>query len=232
MEYLVEFNEREKRVLSPAQQSLKKLLSEFSKTHFLGGGTAVALHLGHRRSIDFDFFCFGPQGSGKELFTRFQKTGLTVDKGSFFPYLSTEEESEIEFLTNGVKVQIIDFSRNPFGININITAQNTVCKSIPTPSLEDLACMKLYAMMYRQKWKDAVDLYFLMETQHFELSKLLQKTKTIFQACYQPEASLETILNDNWDRTEAVEYLLENSPTDDTITKSLIIRAHEYIKYP
>ena len=46
-----------RKVLSPEQLNLLPLLRTFSHLgFFLVGGTAIALHLGHRRSIDFDLF--------------------------------------------------------------------------------------------------------------------------------------------------------------------------------
>ena len=45
------------KILPKAQQELWSLLKPASSLSFvLYGGTAVALHLGHRISIDFDFF--------------------------------------------------------------------------------------------------------------------------------------------------------------------------------
>jgi hypothetical protein len=45
-------------ILSGAQQALLERLSTVAtvRTFYLAGGTALALHLGHRRSVDFDFF--------------------------------------------------------------------------------------------------------------------------------------------------------------------------------
>ena len=45
-------------ILTEAQQIVLELLSRVGevRTFYLAGGTALALHLGHRRSGDFDFF--------------------------------------------------------------------------------------------------------------------------------------------------------------------------------
>jgi hypothetical protein len=43
-------------ILSKGQLALLPLIKLFSKEFYLAGGTAVALHIGHRRSIDFDLF--------------------------------------------------------------------------------------------------------------------------------------------------------------------------------
>ena len=44
-------------ILTEPQAELLPLVKKFSDAFGLVGGTAVALQLGHRRSIDFDLFC-------------------------------------------------------------------------------------------------------------------------------------------------------------------------------
>ena len=46
-------------VIDTRRKSLLPLLKEFEDEFYLAGGTALALQLGHRESIDFDFFCIG-----------------------------------------------------------------------------------------------------------------------------------------------------------------------------
>ena len=43
-------------ILSTQQRELLPFISHFKRNFYLVGGTAIALHLGHRRSIDFDLF--------------------------------------------------------------------------------------------------------------------------------------------------------------------------------
>lgn len=43
-------------ILPPAQRALWSRLDEVPPAFALYGGTAIALHLGHRTSVDFDFF--------------------------------------------------------------------------------------------------------------------------------------------------------------------------------
>lgn len=44
-------------ILSPEQDDVLRLLKEARKRGFyMVGGTAIALHIGHRKSIDFDLF--------------------------------------------------------------------------------------------------------------------------------------------------------------------------------
>jgi hypothetical protein len=44
------------RALTEKQIELFPLIHLFRKSFYLVGGTAIALHLGHRQSIDFDLF--------------------------------------------------------------------------------------------------------------------------------------------------------------------------------
>ena len=43
-------------ILSQEQSELFPYLKRFQRSFYLVGGTAIALHIGHRRSIDFDLF--------------------------------------------------------------------------------------------------------------------------------------------------------------------------------
>jgi len=47
-------------IFNPNQVELLPLVKEFKKEFYLVGGTAIALHIGHRRSIDFDLFKYSP----------------------------------------------------------------------------------------------------------------------------------------------------------------------------
>lgn len=43
-------------ILSDNQKDLFPYLKEFKRSFYIVEGTAIALHIGHRRSIDFDLF--------------------------------------------------------------------------------------------------------------------------------------------------------------------------------
>ena len=43
-------------ILNEQQMQLLPLLSKFKKEFYMVGGSAIALHIGHRLSIDFDLF--------------------------------------------------------------------------------------------------------------------------------------------------------------------------------
>ncbi len=46
----------QRQIINHQQSVLIPYLKNFKRSFYLAGGTAVALHIGHRRSIDFDLF--------------------------------------------------------------------------------------------------------------------------------------------------------------------------------
>lgn len=223
------FNSNAELILSKEQKVLKPFLEEFSRTHFLVWWTAIALILWHRRSIDFDFFCMWNQWTWKEIFNRIKKLWYVLDKWSDLNYLSDEEESECNLFINWVKIQLIDFSRNPFNVKINLKSNNVICSWINSLSLIDLWSLKLFAMMYRKKWKDAVDMYFILNA-WISLNNIIKRTNEIFWDLYQLEASLENISENNWDTTEKVEYVIDDHPSDERVSNYLIDQVKSIIK--
>jgi predicted nucleotidyltransferase component of viral defense system len=129
--------------------------TEIAKNFYLAGGTALAIQLGHRESIDLDWFCQGDFSNGK-IKEELSKIGKFK--------ISSEEEGTIHGELNGVKVTFLRYNYGqlypfvPFeGINL--------------ADERDIAAMKIDAISTRGSKKDFVDLYFLTET--YSLSDLI-----------------------------------------------------------
>jgi predicted nucleotidyltransferase component of viral defense system len=123
----------------------------------LVGGTALALQLGHRSSIDLDFFG-DIDHSHEKMLNAFESMKLNT--------VSTLSTKRIHhFVINDVKVDIVNY---PYGwIDVPI-----VDDGVTMASLKDIAAMKLSAITNRGTKKDFVDIYFLL--QHFSLSQMLE----------------------------------------------------------
>lgn len=158
-----------KEILTDNQKKLLPLLKDFSKDYVLVGGTAIALYLGHRRSIDFDLF------TSKKIERKSIKNYL-VDKKFPVDQLIYEEEDQIHFIVNGIKVT---FFRYPY----KIEGRTDFDGIIHIPELSVLAAMKAYALGGRGKWKATVDLYFLMR-HGFTLKGISEKADGLFGATF------------------------------------------------
>ena len=150
-------------ILSKEQLDLLPFIQSFKKEYYLVGGTAIALQIGHRQSIDFDLFKLNKVNKVKI------KQSIELHDWKF-QLLHTDTES-FHILLNEVK---ITFFQYPFHVPTKLNATH-----FKMPDLLHLAAMKAYALGRRAKWKDYVDLYFILKNYH-SLQEIADKTKEIF----------------------------------------------------
>lgn len=193
-------------ILTSNQKELLNWIAQFQREFYLVGGTAIALYLGHRQSVDFDMFKLGTINH-KRNFERIAQSG--------FQYQITRRVPEqMNCLLNGVK---LTFFQYPF----DVQARKKSDVPFRIPELLDLAAMKAYALGRRSKWKDYVDLYFLL-TKHFSLVNVCERATDIFGELFS-EKMFRAQLSyfDDVDYTEQVDYMISNPPTDDEIKNRL-----------
>lgn len=196
-----------KEILSYKQTELLPLISEFKREYYLVGGTAIALYLGHRRSIDFDLFKFAPLNRKKNL-DKVQSSGFTS-------MVTWNVADQMNLVVNEVK---LTFFQYPF----QIKADNDFDGIIRLPELLDLAAMKAYALGRRSKWKDYVDLYFLLKEQ-FSFDIISQRAVEIYGDLFSDKLFRSQLSYfDDVDYTEEVDYIISSPPTEDEIKQYLI----------
>jgi predicted nucleotidyltransferase component of viral defense system len=121
----------------------------------LVGGTALALQLGHRRSVDLDFF--GPASvAGDELEAALRAHGR-VTPTRIGRHVSA-------FVVQGVRVDFVEYAY-PW------LEPPVVEGSLRLASMQDIAAMKLAAVTNRGTRKDFVDVAFLLDL--FSLDQML-----------------------------------------------------------
>lgn len=118
---------------------------DFIKRAYLAGGSALALQLGHRRSIDFDFF------TDQEFELKEVKETLCA-VGSYKAQQETPKTIVGEF--NRIKFSLFYYPYKLISRTIQFKGVNLASKS-------DIAAMKLVAITDRGTKKDYIDLYFL-----------------------------------------------------------------------
>ena len=136
---------------------LKKLMSEKLFSQFnLVGGTSLALQIGHRNSIDIDLL--GHQEINQILFEeKLRKLGKVEVSQSSKNILITK--------VNEIKVDFVNYK-------YPLLTDYLVIDTIRMLSMQDIAAMKLNAIMGRGSKKDFVDLFFLLE--EFSIHEILK----------------------------------------------------------
>ena len=196
-----------KEILSYKQTELLPVISEFKREYYLVGGTAIALYLGHRRSIDFDLFKFAPLNRKKNL--------DKVQSSGFSSMVTWNVADQMNLVVNEVK---LTFFQYPF----QIKADNDFDGIIRLPELLDLAAMKAYALGRRSKWKDYVDLYFLLK-EHFSFNIISQRAMEIYGDLFSDKLFRSQLSYfEDVDYTEEVDYIISSPPTDDEIKQYLV----------
>lgn len=127
---------------------------------FLVGGTALALHIGHRKSIDLDFFSVNSFDSDKLSTYLIDKCNADIVSISTNSLTCWINEVKVDFITHKY-----------------ILIENLVIKNgIRLASIKDVAAMKLNAIKNRGTKKDFVDIYFLNKNYSFpEMLSFCQK---------------------------------------------------------
>ena len=141
----------------PETHSLLEKLSALPvlKDVRLVGGTALALQLGHRTSVDLDFF--GRINADSEELRDILREVGRVEVASVSKNINI-------FWINGVKVDMVNYPYPWLDLPI-------VEDGVRLASLNDIAAMKVSAIVNRGTKKDFIDLYTLLL--HFALDEIL-----------------------------------------------------------
>lgn len=196
-----------KEILTKKQTELLPLVKAFNKDFGLVGGTAIALHLGHRRSIDFDLFTDKEFHNKriKRTIAKFYKSGKII----------MDRTGEYTVIIKGVKITFFSF---PFKIDFSEQLNHIV----KLPDLLTLAAMKAYAMGRRPKWKDYVDLYFIIKY-HFTIKDISRRADKIFGDEFNEKLfRTQLVYFEDINYSEKIIYLKGFETADKHIKKCLI----------
>jgi len=155
-----------KEILSEKQVEFLPQLQIFAQNFGLIGGTAIALYLGHRQSIDFDLACVNREidvPNIRKKILEFGKIDATL----------VDSANEYTIVVDGIKFTFLNY---PFLLEISERMEDIIA----LPDIATLAAMKAYALGRRAKWKDYVDLYFIIQ-KFGSLAPIIEKSKRIFE---------------------------------------------------
>ncbi|MFA5169431.1 MAG: nucleotidyl transferase AbiEii/AbiGii toxin family protein [Candidatus Paceibacterota bacterium] len=147
-------------VLDKKRQNILPLLSYFKKEFYLAGGTALALQLGYRSSVDFDYFANKDIDTDKVL-----SEIKIVFKGHKILKVREEENTLIVLIDEGI---LLSF----FGYKYKLIKSLIKEEYFNLASIEDIGCTKFSAIIGRKSNKDYIDLYYIL--QEIKLRELLE----------------------------------------------------------
>ena len=184
------------------------LIRSFNNDFYLAGDTAIALTIGHRKSYDFDLF------SPKEIHP--QATENKIIRTNFkFDRTLVSTTDEFTAMISGVKLSFVSY---PFQIIADEKWDNV----INLPRLLVLGAMKAYTLGRRAKWKDYIDLFFLLRD-HFSVSLISNEAERIFGGGFNARLFREQLI---WfkeiDYSEAIEFMPNQKVSDQEVETFLL----------
>jgi hypothetical protein len=129
----------------------------FMRSFYLAGGTGLALHFGHRFSVDLDFFspdaaAIGPdQRDALRILLDDPSLAITYDKDGTF--VATWHDVGVSFF----RLPLYPLVQEPL-----------LLEGVPLATVVEIGAMKLAAIIDRGTRKDMVDLYFILQTTSLE----------------------------------------------------------------
>jgi len=176
-------------ILPPAQKRLWSQLSRVSQLGFvLYGGTAIALRLGHRHSVDFDFFSDQPldrQAIKAALPFLGEATTLQDHDNTWVVLVTDDRVSEQEH------VKLSFFGAIGFGRVGEPTLTDD--GGLRVASLEDLMATKVKVVLQRAEAKDYRDIAAMVKA-GVSLSHGLATARLLYGPNFQPSESLKALV--------------------------------------
>lgn len=173
---------------------------------YLAGGTALALQIGHRKSIDLDFFCFEP----------IKKNLLKIIEDNFeiTTHVIVNSKNELTVKINDVKVSFIHY---PFPL----LYEKINTEIVSLADIKDIASMKAYSLGRRQSLKDYVDIYKILSGGLYSLKKIVSDAIKKYGEAFNDRLFYEQLVFIDDIEDEAIDWI------KDKITKEEI---QEYFK--
>lgn len=145
------------KVLNKDQQEIvKQLKLPKGGDYYLAGGTALALQIGHRTSIDFDFYTAN----------HFDSARLAADLKKTFPSLEVDFQEE-----DTIRLKVGKTELSFFYYRYRLIGKLRSYQAIKIASIEDIGAMKIAAIVQRGSKRDFIDIFYLLK--RYKLGELI-----------------------------------------------------------
>lgn len=183
----------------------------------MAGGTALALQIGHRVSIDFDLFC--QEDISKNLLPKVEKFFLNSKK-EVLPLINNPEELSV--LINGVKATFLKY---PFPV-INKFVELDGLKML---DVLELSATKAYTIGRRGSFKDYADIFFVLSGGYAVLDQIIELAEKKYGREFNSRLFLEQLvyLND----VEEANLIFLKEPVNKKQIEDFLIQEVKKIKF-
>lgn len=168
-------------VLTPTARALFPLLSRFRDDFYLAGGTALALQIAHRESIDFDLFSDQP-------ITRTLLAGAESHFAGKSLEILVNTGEELTINVSGVKVTFLHYPFPPLLPLVGI-------EPVPLLSIKEILASKAYTIGRRGEFKDYVDIYAGLRGNHSSLGEIIVLARKKYGDAFNDRLFLEQLVH-------------------------------------
>ena len=206
--------------------------SSLMKTFYLAGGTGLAIQIGHRRSLDLDFF----QKEEKEGIL-FPKIANEI-KQLFSEKLAKLELKQIDQATWNIKGTKVTFLAYPFSLVEPLVAGDLISpklRGIFLASPHEIALMKAYAIGRRATFRDYIDIYYLLKKNVITLEDIICKASGKFtvggEMIFSARLFLEQLVytKDLEDKEVAIDLVAEKQTSRNEIEEFLKFQVRQFL---
>jgi predicted nucleotidyltransferase component of viral defense system len=175
--------------VTPAMRNLLRFIGQqpFANRFYLAGGTALALRLGHRLSVDLDFF------SASDEVTRSTRQEILAALSPHTPQALEDVDGNLLLEVSGLHIGF-------FGYGYDLLEATDHVEQVAVASVVDIGLMKLDALISRGSRKDFYDLYFITQQISIPALLALAETKYPYAQDFELMAVESLVLFENADR--------------------------------
>ncbi|KKU78989.1 MAG: hypothetical protein UY04_C0020G0005 [Parcubacteria group bacterium GW2011_GWA2_47_7] len=159
--------------------ALLPFLGEFTD-FYLAGGTALALEIGHRVSVDFDFF-------HQEKIKRTLLLNVEKIFAAHVRHVLVNNANELTLLVDGVKITFLSY---PFPVILPLVCIN----GMAALGIQEIAATKAYTIGRRGMFKDYVDVYAIVSGGHITLAELITLAERKYGDAFDARLFLEQLV--------------------------------------